>query len=401
MGKIRTSKDGYLFMDFYYKEVRCREYTILEDNDKNRALLEKTMAIIEKEITKDCFDYLKYFPEGSRAEQFGNSARPLQQTKSQYSFEQFAWKWYKASKVEWKFSTDQDFRSIMENHLIAYFKDTDVRTITKLTLKEFRTGLRLKNGRKGKKMSNKRINNIMAVLRLILSEATDEFKVPSPFEKLDPLSTEKEEINPFNLEEVEIFLNRIRPDFLNYYKVRFFTAMRTAEIDGLRWKYVDFENKKISVRETWQRNQWDTPKTQSSIRDIEMSELVEKALREQQKVTGSLDLVFVNKKGKQLDHNLVTKRIWYPALEQLGISKRTPYQTRHTTATLWLASGENPEWIARQMGHSSTEMLFRTYSKFVPNLTRKDGSAFENFLKNRIGQNGLNKKENENEDNDK
>jgi integrase len=32
------------------------------------------------------------------------------------------------------------------------------------------------------------------------------------------------------------------------------------------------------------------------------------------------------------------------------------------------------------MGHSSTEMLFRVYSRFVPNLTRQDGSAFERLL---------------------
>ena len=56
------------------------------------------------------------------------------------------------------------------------------------------------------------------------------------------------------------------------------------------------------------------------------------------------------------------------------------YQSRHTAATLWLASGENPQWIARQLGHSSTEMLFKVYSRFVPNLTRQDGSAFERLL---------------------
>ena len=32
------------------------------------------------------------------------------------------------------------------------------------------------------------------------------------------------------------------------------------------------------------------------------------------------------------------------------------------------------------MGHSSTEMLFTVYSRFVPNLTRQDGSAFETLL---------------------
>jgi integrase len=28
------------------------------------------------------------------------------------------------------------------------------------------------------------------------------------------------------------------------------------------------------------------------------------------------------------------------------------------------------------MGHASTEMLFKRYAKFIPNLTRNDGSAF-------------------------
>jgi integrase len=64
----------------------------------------------------------------------------------------------------------------------------------------------------------------------------------------------------------------------------------------------------------------------------------------------------------------------------LGLTLRRPYQTRHTAATLWLGSGENPQWIARQMGHTSTEMLFKVYARFVPNLTRQDGSAFERLL---------------------
>jgi hypothetical protein len=59
---------------------------------------------------------------------------------------------------------------------------------------------------------------------------------------------------------------------------------------------------------------------------------------------------------------------------------RRPYNARHTAATLWLASGENPEWFARQLGHTTTEMLFRIYSRFVPNLTRQDGNAFDRFV---------------------
>jgi len=51
---------------------------------------------------------------------------------------------------------------------------------------------------------------------------------------------------------------------------------------------------------------------------------------------------------------------------------------------LWIASGESPEWVAHQMGHTTTEMLFSVYSRYVPNLTRRDGSAFEQLLGTRF-----------------
>ncbi len=64
----------------------------------------------------------------------------------------------------------------------------------------------------------------------------------------------------------------------------------------------------------------------------------------------------------------MNKRVWHPILRFLGLKSRRAYQTRHTAATLWLSAGENPEWIARQLGHSTTEMLFRVYSRYIPML---------------------------------
>jgi integrase len=90
--------------------------------------------------------------------------------------------------------------------------------------------------------------------------------------------------------------------------------------------------------------------------------------------------VFATSSGTPISHRNISKRVWYPLLRLLGLKKRVPYQTRHTFATLMLASGEAPEWIARQMGHTTTEMLFRVYSRFIPNLTRQDGSAFERLM---------------------
>lgn len=69
--------------------------------------------------------------------------------------------------------------------------------------------------------------------------------------------------------------------------------------------------------------------------------------------------------------------LWYPALKRAGIRVRKPYQTRHSFATLALSAGEAIGWVAKQMGHTSTKMVIEHYYRFIPNLTRHDGSAFD------------------------
>jgi integrase len=114
------------------------------------------------------------------------------------------------------------------------------------------------------------------------------------------------------------------------------------------------------------------------------------ALQRQFEVNGKVsDYVFCNQTGQPLDNKNFSDRVWYPLLRHLGLDKRRPYQMRHTAATLWLASGEAPEWIAKQLGHTSTEMLFRVYSRYVPNLTRQDGSAMERLLASQLSQGPL------------
>ncbi len=116
-----------------------------------------------------------------------------------------------------------------------------------------------------------------------------------------------------------------------------------------------------------------------------MNQVVFQALKRQFEATNKLsEYVFCNREGNPLDNDNFNDRVWAPLLRHLGLKHRRPYQMRHTAATLWLASGEAPEWIARQLGHSSTEMLFRVYSRFVPNLTRQDGSAIDRLLATRF-----------------
>jgi integrase len=191
----------------------------------------------------------------------------------------------------------------------------------------------------------------------------------------------RSEVMPFTMAEVQSLISTVRVDYRPYLITRFFTAMRTGEVNGLKWKYVDFDRRLIYVRESIVLGEEDELKTDGSMRDIQISQIVFDALKAQFEVSGKLsEYVFCNRAGNPIDNKNFINRVWAPLLRHLGLEHRKAYQMRHTAATLWLASGEAPEWIARQLGHTTTEMLFRVYSRYVPNLTRNDGSAMDRLL---------------------
>ncbi len=391
MGSIRARKEnGLLMFDFRYQGVRCREQSALPDTADNRRKMEKVLKLIEAEITLGTFNYSKYFPNSPLVKQLDENQKKIKQENISGKtplFKDFANDWYDENTIRWKRSYRITQRLTLDCYLIAEFGKREVSCITKAEILKFRASLaKVQNGTKTG-LSADRINHIMTPLRMILAEAADRHNFSTPFVGIKQLRVPKTDVDPLSFEEVNTFISNVRPDYRNYYIVRFYTGLRTGEIDGLKWKYVNFERKEIYVRETIVFGEEDTAKTVESSRTVQMSQPVYEALREQLAVTGHYDkYVFCNRAGDPLYYHNVNNRVWYPTLKRLGIKRRRAYQTRHTTATLWLASGENPEWIARQMGHTTTRMLFTTYSRFVPNLTRRDGSAFERLLLNQQNQ---------------
>ncbi len=397
MAKVRTRHDTKkLFIDFMYKGERCREQTMLTDTPANRKKLEMVVQRMEAKILLGQFEYADFFP-GSKNIQRLQAAGVLddlvngQETAGTYHtplFTDFADLWFQENKIQWRGSHTKNVDSILNSSLKPIFKDKHVSEITKPDILKARNKMAKRPGRgPSGVMSAKSINNHMNILRMLMTEASDRYDFTNPYRNIKPLRLQRVHIEPFSLSEVETILHTVREDYRNYYLVRFYTGMRTGEIDGLKWEYVDFERREILVRETLIAGETEYTKTDGSQREIPMFGPVYDALKEQRAATGRLSkYVFCNREGNPLDHNNVTKRVWYPLLRALNLKQRRPYQTRHTAATLFLASGENPEWVARTLGHSTTEMLFKVYSRYVPNLTRQDGSAFERLIRGGVAK---------------
>ena len=382
MATIRE-RSGKLIADFRYMGIRCRETTNLEDNAYNRRILKKRLEQLEAEITLGTFEYEKYFPKSKRVDDFKEkrSQQIAVQTRVPL-FKEFTEVWFKQKQVEWRTSYQQKVSIVIKNYLIPAFGNQVLSKIKKSDLLNFRASLaKVTHGKDQTSLKASRINQIMTPLRMILNDAAERYEFESPYKNINNLKENKIEVTPFSLEEVHKILTTVREDFRPYYTIRFFTGMRTSEIDGLQWKNIDLQRREIHIREALVNGVLGGTKTYGSDRTIQMSDRVYQAFLQQKSLNnGKSDFVFCNRDGGPLDYRLVNKRVWHPILRFLGLKPRRAYQTRHTAATLWLSAGENPEWIARQLGHSTTEMLFRVYSRYIPNVTRRDGSAFEAML---------------------
>lgn len=403
MGSV-SNRGGYLYFDFRAQGERCREYTKLKDTPANRRKMQKVLDRIEQAMVDGTFQYSNFFPQSRKAEKFGPLLTPMPQTAVQAAmaniangeplptFEGMARRWQEQKQPEWRRTYAQSVDSILETHLLPEFGATPVGEIDRGALLDFRKALSERSPRtaksgEGKSLRPATVNRIMGILRMIMEEASLTYGFPNPCIGIKRLKNPRIDIQPFTLDEVRLLISSVRSDYKPYLTVRFFTGMRSGEVHGLMWKHIDFERDQILVRQTFTQGEFDDTKTDGSLREVDMSATVREALMSMRPVgydenPRELDdqLVFATGAGKPIDNGNFIARVWNPLLRSLNLRVRRPYQMRHTAATLWLAAGEAPEWIARQLGHTTTEMLFRVYSRYVPNLTRRDGSAFNNLL---------------------
>src|SRR5260370_15237652 len=182
MGAVRRTPSGYLYFDFRTNGVRCREYTKLRDTPSNRRKMDQVLARIDAEVTLGRFDYAQFFPGASRSTTLAGPKPPADDAE----FEQFALRWHEENKVGWKPSVVEEFLGTIRKHLIPRFGGRRITELTLSDIKQFRAALAQLAGRKTHRLSNKRINNICAVLRLILTEARERVEAaPNPFDRIN------------------------------------------------------------------------------------------------------------------------------------------------------------------------------------------------------------------------
>ncbi len=296
-------------------------------------------------------------------------------------FEDYAQEFFEMTSINRKESTNRKYIGDFKRHILPHFKGWKLTEIRSRDLKQWQAML-LKSG-----LSGKYVMNLRHVFRGILQEAfIDELIERNPFDRVKAPKVNKTEIYPFSIEEVELLINTADGWFKNYLTLAFFTGMRIGELLALRWEDVNWLKEVIAISRAVSRGTISTPKTENSIREIDILPVVHKALKSQYRHTGMLNgFVFVSQYGKNFtQYEKLVKYHWKPLLRQCGLNYRVLYQTRHTFASIMLQQGEEIPWVSSMMGHKNIHTTLTRYARYIPR-KRRDRAKFVESLNLKVG----------------
>ena len=131
----------------------------------------------------------------------------------------------------------------------------------------------------GRQLSNRRINSLLWSLVAIISLAAEECKFEHPLRRYRSLKEEKAESSPMTIDELRRFLQKVPQQWKDYFIVRFWTGMRSCEVNGLEWDHIDFDHRLIRIRQNWVNGEICDVKTPKSRRELKMCDTVYQAFK--------------------------------------------------------------------------------------------------------------------------
>jgi len=376
------SRGGKLWVDFHYLGKRVREPSGLEDNLPNRLVLRRQLDLVMAEIENGVFEFAKRFSNSKRKGYFTRlEGRILRKDPENILFGDYEKKWWKEMKPGMSENQIRDYTTSLKNHILPFFSDTPFSEIRPVMIKKFLAYLKGKKNRYEKPLSPKTIRDYLIPLRVIVRDAMDEFRwddLRDPFWGMKLPKLKRNRVQPFNYDEWLLLIEHMLPWYRSYFEFAVQTGLRPSEQVALKWTAIDGGYIHIELSRVRKLEKTDL-KTEHSVRRIELRPKMVETLKRQWELTKKLSqpYVFLNSEGRPIQQENLGNKIWRPALEKSRVRYRRLYETRHTFASWALAAGESPEWVARTLGHMDTTMVYRTYGCYIPNLTRKDGSAFE------------------------
>lgn len=340
----------------FYRGKKIRPTLKLKPTAANLQYAKRLLVEIREKIRHGTFEIGDYFPD------YAGAPGPSTTTFGEYAIA------YQKSLGKKAAATREDYRKQLTSVWLPILEQRPIAEIRYRDLQDIIGSLGV---------SAKTLNNYLIPLRGVFAYAIkDGALTKSPAAAIENAKVQKASPDPFDLDEVEEILADLaqhEPEqTVNYFAAAFFAGFRPSEQIALQWSDVDTKRRNVRVQRAVVRARAKASTKTYTERDVELNARAWAAFEAQKRHTRLAGRqVFWNPStGEPWNDIQMQWRAWRTCLARIGVRYRTPYQTRHTFATMALMAGNNPAWIARQMGHANAHMLFRVYAKWIDSADR-------------------------------
>lgn len=296
------------------------------------------------------------------------------------TFKEFSDLWLKSyAEGKVKPSTFAGYRDIIERLLVPAFGS--------YSLSDIATGhLQAHVADRLKSVSAKTACNEIVVIKEMFKHALRwGYLKLNPAEYLERPRITKSEIEILAPDEVETLLEKASGHYRVAFLTGFLTGMRAGEIWGLKWGDIDWNSKRIHVRRSLWKGQFQTPKSKCSNRNIDIPDMLIHELKRWKLAcpVNEDDLVFPSSEGRPSQHDNVVKRHFNPALRKAGLRQVSFHSLRHSNASMRIHAGQNIKYIQSQMGHASINITLDIYGHLFndANFNRQQVELLEHSFK--------------------
>jgi len=384
--KVKVNRHGRLAFRLFWDGRDSWEGTRWKDTSKNRLKAEADALRISEEMERGDFDYLKWFPDGNKADEFRPKGEAQANDKSLTVGEYYR-DWIERRKPPFvRPGLHYDYVRQFRRYILPNFETKRLVDVDLTALDVFRASLNQVGGLGLKSCRNIIDGTFRAMMRDARAEKpslglTDHFVNL----KWKRLPTSKPD--PFTAEERDVILKHFRQKRGFYYPfvaTLFGTGARPSEIIALRWGDIDLGSGTLSISKSYYMGEVGPTKTVASERVIALGMPVIEALKAIKPLhVTETDLVFKNSEGRPINEDKWRKKYWYRALRPCNIRPRKFYATRHTFISDALSQGANIKWLAEYCG-TSVAMIEKHYGRYIKSdsqeqLERIFGAKTETF----------------------
>jgi len=276
---------------------------------------------------------------------------------------------WQASRVHLRPSTRVLAESLLRNHVLPYFGDRRLGSVTPTDLQGFVSRL----GEKGLAASTVR-QCYLLVAGLFSSALDSDIIVRSPCRGINLPHDAKSEMRFLTADEVSDLARVIDERYHALVLTAAYTGCRFGELAGLRVQRLDLLRRTLTVAESLAEVRGQVrlspPKTAAARRQVALPKFLSEELAGHLAdwPPGGDRFLFAAPQGGPLLRRNFRRRAWLPAVRASVGEPMRFHDLRHTHAAMLIAQGEHPKVIQNRLGHSSIKVTLDTYGHLFDGL---------------------------------